>query len=238
MTPTANAAPAASSRSRAIRVGRWLRFRVGGVRPDDLVEVDKLGIHIVSRLRDASAESEASQHQDVLDDWVTARFTNPLSALLRQSNRNVRGNVLLNLVVVGGGFATSGIAVLATGTSNSDGSSPSAAVQQQFGSSWMPWVVFVIGLLVALAGGISQLFRPGYRGTQRLILAMQMREEGWAFAMRTGDYPIDDSEAFERFNTRVCSIHRRATEIVGLEPEPATSDPASSKPPDDIVHPS
>ena len=194
---------------------RWLaRLRSGfGVPRYELTEVEKLGNHIWERLSlDQGGQAKETAR---LKDWVTSRFTEPLRALLVQSSSNMRGHVLLSLIVIGGGFATSGIAV-AAGTGHK--------------SSATSWIVFSVGLVVALAGGISQIFRPGYRATQRDTLTRQLREEGWAFAMGTKDYALNDPQAFERFDERVSAIHRRAAEIIGLEPESGTRQTATAKP--------
>jgi len=192
-----------------------MRLRSGfGVPRQELAEVDELGQHIENRLHGLVEGSVTGPRRDAefnrLRDWVTGRFTYPLRTLLLQASRNTRGHVLLNLVVIGGGFATSGIAVAAGGGNRGSATS---------------WIVFSVGLVVALAGGVSQIFRPGYRATQRVTLAMELREEGWAFANSTKDYKGSLKVAFERFDERVSAIHRRAAQIVGLEPESRTRAP-------------
>ena len=125
---------------------RWLtRLRSGfGVPRYELTEVFDLGEHVLDRLMQGPPGSNfARMNSKQAHDWVAARFTYPLRTLLLQASRNTRGHVLLNLVVIGGGFATSGIAVAAgaghKGTTTS-------------------WIVFSVGLVVALAGGISRSF--------------------------------------------------------------------------------
>jgi SRSO17 transposase len=44
----------------------------------------------------------------------------------------------------------------------------------------MSWIVFSVGMVVAIAEGISQIFRPGHRAAQRTTLKIDLREEGWA----------------------------------------------------------
>src|SRR5260221_330665 len=105
--------PAVSASSQAPRMSsRFARLRSAfGVPRYSLDEVNALGQHILVRLyslpaRDAN-ETEALKRQR-LQDWVLENFTRSLRTLLLQSSRNGRGNVILNLVVIGGGFATSG----------------------------------------------------------------------------------------------------------------------------------
>jgi hypothetical protein len=186
---------------------RTARLRSGfGASQNELSEVDEIGNHILERLLRNLAQNSSDVPR--YTDWVTSRFAYPLRALLVKAGSNTRGYLFLNLIVIGGGFATSGIAV-AAGTGHK--------------SSTAAWIVFGVGLAVALAGGVSQILRPGFRATQRITLAMELREEGWAFAMCTKDYPEAEPQvAFERFEQRVSNIHRRAAQVIGLEPESRT----------------
>jgi Protein of unknown function (DUF4231) len=191
----------------------WSAF---GVPRSELDEVKSLGDHILLRLQRLpvldGSESRESQRQR-LQDWVNGSFTRPLRALLLQASRNERSHAILNLAVIVGGFATSGIAV--------------AAGSGHRGSN-TAWIVFSFGLVVALAGGISQLFRPGYRATQRVTLATELRDEGWAFANASKDYKGKDNlkgsknegnleKSFGLFDERVSAINRRSAEIRGFE---------------------
>ena len=159
-SPAPASGPRQPTRFEALR--RWFtRLRSGfGVPAYELQEVDNLGRHIWHRL--SSLTSITTLDDSQLADWVNGQFTYPLRNWLLQASRNTRGHVLLSLVVIGGGFATSGIAV-AAGTGHK--------------GSHTSWVVFSIGLVVALAGGVSQLFRPGYRATQRTTLAIESEKK-------------------------------------------------------------
>lgn len=209
-TPDPHAAEAGTpkqSKARGVspRFARlWSAF---GVPRSELDEVKSLGDHILLRLQrlpvlDGSESSESQRQR--LQDWVNGSFTRPLRALLLQASRNERSHAILNLAVIVGGFATSGIAV--------------AAGSGHRGSN-TAWIVFSFGLVVALAGGISQLFRPGYRATQRVTLATELRDEGWAFANASKDYKNKGNieKAFYLFDERVSAINRRSAEIRGFE---------------------
>lgn len=190
------------------RLARWRS--AFGVRRSELDEVNALGQHILLRLQFLPVrdkyETEGMKQQR-LRDWVLENFTRSLRTLLLQSSRNGRGNIILSIVVIAGGFATSGIAVAAGTGHRGTGTS---------------WIVFSVGLAVALAGGISQLFRPGYRATQRLTLARDLKEQGWAFVNANTDYKGDIEAAFDLFDQRVTAINRRSVELIGLEPESGT----------------
>jgi len=118
-----------------------------------------------------------------------------------QASRNSRGQVFLSMLVIGLGFATSGIAV-----AHGSGKISSAT----------SWTIFAFGLVVALAGGLNQLFRPGYRATETSALVIEMKEEGWAFANKKGRY-TKKTNSFQQFDDRVSAILRRAAEIKSLE---------------------
>ena len=142
------------------------------------------------------------------DIWVTHRFEAPLRTLRRQSYGNARVHVVVNMAVIAGGFATSGIAVAAG----------------KGGEHGLSWVVFAIGLLVALAGGVSQIFRPGQRSTGRALLAAEMLDEGWALYDRHGEYKQDMKAAdlFVLFDRRIASIRDRAFRLSVLEDQPTS----------------
>ncbi len=195
--------------------GRWRRVWhriVGGwgVPTYELQGVEQLGGHVLERL--SGLESHAGR--DVYHDWVASEFTYPLRALLWGSARNRRAHMLLNLLVVAGGFATSGIAVAAG--SGHRGSTTS-------------WIVFGIGLTLAVLGGANQLFRPGYRATERTSVAVELREEGWAFAMALGVYAGELTVAFDTFQERVSVLQRRIAKFGELESQGQGSGRSSAR---------
>ncbi len=119
--------------------------------------------------------------------------------------------MLLSLVVVAGGFATSGIA---------------AAAGHGARGSVTSWIIFGIGLVLALVGGANQLFRPSFRANERTSIALDMREEGWAFAMSAGDYePLlaEPAAAFSKFQDRVAEFQRHIVQVSILASEQAAS---------------
>jgi Protein of unknown function (DUF4231) len=168
-------------------------------------EVGALSAHVL-RVLENEAVQEPRGDTEHLRDWVTYRFAVPLEENLREASFNARVRTVINLVVIAGGFATSGIAV--------------AAGSGEPGSA-LSWIVFAIGLLVALAGGISQTFRPGQRASARKAFGEQLRREGWALVNEHGDYQTakrdPQQSRFELFDQRVSEIHLKATELVGVE---------------------
>ncbi|MEO8966661.1 MAG: DUF4231 domain-containing protein [Solirubrobacteraceae bacterium] len=196
---TADAKPARSSRT-----GRR-RWVADGVPSYELIEVQQLGELILRRI-----DADPAYGLAVYGPWVASRVTFPLRSLLLQASRNTRGAILLNLLVVAGGFATSGIAVATKAGGKS--------------SSLTSWVVFTIGLIIAMGGAITQFFRPAFRATERTSLAVELREEGWAFATASGAYTGAVTEALAAFQAKVSDVHRRAARVAALD---STTPPAA-----------
>jgi hypothetical protein len=163
----------------------------------ELQEVWQLSQLIRARL-DKMDGSASDRHRE----WVASRFRYPLRALLIVANRDATNHMAFTLMVVAGGFATSGIAVAAGAGKGSAGS----------------WVVFGIGLVVALAAATSQQLRFGLRSNERRSLAVALREEGWHFVNGSGDYGIADRPAFVLFEARVDEIHRSIGTVDVLDP--------------------
>jgi hypothetical protein len=187
----------------------WRRVMSGGyIRTYELREVEQLGALILARLN-----AEDTPAKDAHGPWVASRVVYPLRSLLIKSGYNSLAYLVASLIALGGGFATSGIAV-AAGASKGTASA---------------WVIFGIGLLVALAGGLSQRFRFGFRSSERLTLASALREESWHFVYRTGGYSDPIASAFQAFQAKVDELHRRIDQVTTLESQPDGSDAPSTK---------
>lgn len=76
------------------------------------------------------------------------------------------------------------------------------------GASRSRWAILVLGLLVALAAAINQVWRPGEKSVSRMRGANALRNEGWAFVHKRGRYRLlaDDREAFGLFVDEVFRI--------------------------------
>lgn len=179
------------------REGRRWSALFGKVQEFELIEVRQLSAEVLKRMKALQPDAV-----DMHEGWVAAEFRFPLRSLLIKAGHNSTFFVLLSMVVVAGGFATSGIAVAA----GADKGSLAA------------WIVFAVGLIVALAGGIAQTFRFGVRANARRTLALTLREEGWSFVYKEGDY-AKDKEALQKFRTRVTEIQRRVAEVASIDSE-------------------
>lgn len=154
----------------------------------------------VTRIEARLAESNGET--DTQRDWLAHNFRRQAHDLVDKAHGNSRAYVVVNLVVIGGGFATSGIALAARGTS--------------FNTSW---IVFGVGLLVALAGGLSQQFRFGFRSSERRTLVLAFLHEGWHFAMATGAYAGQHEKAWHLFVERIDALNNRAAAVASIESE-------------------
>jgi hypothetical protein len=173
------------------------RFHLSRVQPFELIEVRQVTAEVLDRMNKLQPDAE-SRHKA----WVAAEFQYPLRSLLIKAASNSTVFAFVSLVIIGGGFVTSGIAVAAGASKGS----PAA------------WVVFATGLIVAMAGGIAQLFRLGTRSNERRALAVTLREEGWNFAYAEGEY-TDPVDALQKFRGRVNEIQRRIADVASIESE-------------------
>lgn len=195
-----------TDREKRGRKRRPLSAYFGKVQKFELIEVEQLSDEVLKRMNKTQPDAD-ERHKA----WVAAEFRYPLRSLLIKAGHNSTYFALLSIVVVAGGFATSGIAV-----AGGAGEGSSAA-----------WVVFAIGLIVALAGGIAQIFRFGVRSNARRALALNLREEGWNFVYKEGDY-TNDADALRKFRARVNEIQRRIAEVASIDSEAQPAAPSGT----------
>lgn len=195
-----------TDRRKRRRKGRPLSALFGKVQKFELIEVEQLSDQVLKRMNEVQTGVD-----DKHKAWVAAEFRYPLRSLLIKAGHNSTFFVLLSMVVVAGGFATSGIAV---------------AGGAEKGSS-TAWVIFAIGLIVALAGGIAQIFRFGVRSNARRTLALSLREEGWNFVYKDGDY-AEDKEALHKFRARVTDIQRRIANVAKIDSDTQAGSPSGA----------
>ena len=183
---------------------RWLA-RFAQVQEFELIEVRQLGANVLGRMIELQ-EGADKRHEA----WVAAEFQYPLRSLLIKAALNSSLFLAISMVVVAGGFATSGITVAANASQG----------------SLAAWIVFSLGLLVALAGGLAQIFRFGVRSNARRSLAVLLKEEGWNFVYAEGEY-ADSSDALQKFRARVHELQRRVAEValIDADASPATPSP-------------
>lgn len=151
----------------------------------------------------AATNTSSAEGEDCRGNWLLYSFQRPLEDLIAKASQNALAYLVVNLVVIGGGFATSGVSLAAQG---GEGFDPS-------------WLVFGIGLFVALAGGLSQQFRFGFRSSERRTLVLAFFNEGWHFALSTGAYAVDKDSAWKLFGERIDKLNERAAAVESIESE-------------------
>jgi hypothetical protein len=134
----------------------------------------------------AATSTSGADGEDCRGNWLLYSFQIPLEDLIAKASQNA----FAYLVVIGGGFATSGVSLAAQG---GEGCDPS-------------WLVFGIGLFVALAGGLSQQFRFGFRSKRTTDPCPRILQRGLALC------PVD-RRLYRRQGQRMEAIwrtHRQA----------------------------
>jgi hypothetical protein len=176
---------------------RGLLARVGRVQKYETIEISQLSALVLGRMDEEEKGSGAKNKA-----WVESQFHYPLRSWLIKANWNSFTFVSLSLVLIAGGFATSGITAAA-------GASKGSATS---------WIIFVIGLLVAVVAGISQQFRFGVRANERRTLATTLRAEGWRYVYKVGDYAQAGASA--AFRAKVEELQTHAAQVAIIEGDP------------------
>ncbi|MCW2981104.1 MAG: hypothetical protein JWO14_2831 [Solirubrobacterales bacterium] len=180
--------------------------RLGRVQEFELIEIAQLSNLVLERMDKDDAAAPAGGNKA----WVASQFRYPLRSWLIKANWNSFTFLGLSLLVIGGGFATSGI------TAAAGASKGSAAA----------WIIFAIGLIVAVVGGISQQFRFGVRANQRRALAVSLRAQGWRYVFKAGDYAGDGASA--AFRAKVEELQNNAAQVGVIEGDTSAPSPPPS----------
>jgi hypothetical protein len=186
---------------------RGLLARLGRVQKYELIGISQLSDLVLAQMDEEEPDGGAKN-----EAWVASQFHYPLRSWLIKAKWNSVTFVGLSLVIVGGGFATSGI------TAAAGASKGSAAA----------WIIFAIGLLVALVGGVSQQFRFGVRADERRALANSLRAEGWSYVYKIGEYANSGASAAFRAKVEELQTHAAQVAIIEGNPTKAPTPPASS----------
>ena len=160
--------------------------------------------------RNRRAESQAEEivalilpklaAEGLLDDarrtFVASRFRDRMITHLGVAPRQNLAFGMLSLVSIAGGVAVSSLA-----TEDSD-------------------VVFWLGLVIAAATTLNQIWKFGPRAAVRFRSGNALRQEGWDYVMGRGRYkrkPPD--EAWDAFYDTVWQIERASDAMVEADPE-------------------
>jgi hypothetical protein len=143
--------------------------------------------------------------------FIELRFRRPLAVYAQRAPRYRFGFTALTVVAIGAGFATSGVAVASGNTSSAK------------------WIVFTLGLLVAIVNSVQQNWKPSQRSASEYQAAAALKTEGWNFVYKRGAYAAlsDDSSTWGVFVDAVNGILRAAATL----DEVSTTDPPPPPPP-------
>jgi len=182
-----------------IPTGNWFTRLVGHrtkAERDTEQEVEKLhGLLGGELTKDSEADKE----------FLEFRFRRRCASYLRLCRYNSVSNTLITLVIVAGGFATSGIAVATGGGRGSKAG----------------WLVFAIGIVVAVAGALAKLFNPETRALQLKAIVARMIAEAWDFVEYRGAYvPVaSQPRRFAHFRDTIESLNREADGLPDQAPK-------------------
>jgi hypothetical protein len=158
------------------------------------------------RRADSSSRKEAAELRKAIltkagsdpaaRSFIEHRFSEPLRDYRRRSVWQSWIYVVLNLLIAGGGFATSAIVAA--------------------GGDTQAWKVIIgaIGFMVGVLSVANQIGQPGRRNSAYAQAWYDLRTEGWKYVHGIGAYKTaDDGEAWETFTSRVLEIPREAQRI-------------------------
>jgi Protein of unknown function (DUF4231) len=179
--------------------GNWFTRLVGHrtkAERDTEQEVQQLFVHLGQQLNSASSADK---------DFLEFRFRRRAANYLRLGRYNSVSNTFITLLIVAGGFATSGIAVAAGGGRGSK----------------TGWIVFAIGIVVAVAGAIARLFNPETRALELKSIVAKMIAEAWDFIENAGVYAsaTSQTDSFPLFRETIESLNRQADGLPNQAPQ-------------------
>jgi hypothetical protein len=139
-----------------------------------------------------------------------------LAVYLQRAPRYQFRFTVLTVVAIGAGFATSGVAAASGNT------------------SWAKWVVFTLGLLVAVVNSVQQNWKPSQRSASEFKAAAALKNEGWNFVYKRAAYAAvtDDGATWGVFVDAVNGILQAAESLDEVStPDPPPTLPADGAPP-------
>ena len=165
---------------------RKLRFRLGA-RTEAGRQARELEGLILEKL-------PTDVRRDALERFVASRFRDRMQAHLSAGPLYGTVHTVLGVIAVAGGVATSTLAA---------------------GDEANSTLVIVVGLVVAAAGAMGQIFQYGKRSGVRFRAGNDLRHEGWDYVLGEGKYKnTSPTQAFERFYARIWEIEAPADATV------------------------
>lgn len=160
-------------------------------------EAEKLRDLILGRLPPSDRDPLARAHSD----FVQHRFRERFQRYAGQAPWYGTAFNALSLGSIVAALASSGL----------------AAAANSGNQTYVRWLVFAFGLLVAGLTGVNQLWRPAQRSTSRYRAANALRQEGWDFALGLGRYAGEDSKPAPE-NARVEETKAKRSNLLRVRP--------------------
>ena len=174
-------------------------------------EADCLLDQVVKKAEKRTGQSAAGAEptpSTELRCFLEHRFKEPLLKYGFRGPAYGRAFTYLSVSVVAAGFASSAI----------------SADQDTAGK--LRWLLFGLGVLVALFTAINQLWKPGMRSVGSYRAGNALRREGWDFVLDSGRYrAVKDkpNEAFDLFVDQIREIQSQVDAIDEIQAEISSS---------------
>lgn len=192
--PSADSTP-----TRRPRLFRWLY-------PRRRAEAEQLRKEISKKIRSSGDPALRAIGIERLDSFLFFRVEHPMFAHSWRGPSYGRAFTLLSVGAIAAGVASTAI------------SATEGAAED------LRWVLFTLGLVVAVFTAINQLWKPSQRSVGAYRAANRLRRGSWDYVLGRGAYRgLSEQQAFERFLDEVAEIHARVEAIDELEPEGAPS---------------
>jgi hypothetical protein len=174
-------------------------------------EADHLTRLILLRIVDREGSPESWKNISINDvrervppwqqEFVFHRFSSRIRWYAHRYPQLIRWHTVLALLVLAAGLGTSGITAL-------------NETRDESSTVWTVTVI-VLGVLVGIFTGLSQIWKPGQKSSSYYVGQNDLRQEGWDFVQRRGRYKDKDypDEAFELFVEAISLIERRALAV-------------------------
>jgi hypothetical protein len=157
--------------------------------------------------QDFKAMIEAVNISDLNKQFLRSRWLDQVLWMDRKSERAQKWYYILRLTAIAGGIIVP--ALVSLNLNNQ------AASTSTFIHSFIFWITFAIGLLVAITGTLEEFFHFGERWRHYRQAAEWLKIEGWRFFQLSGPYHqyISHADAFAGFTNRVEEILKHEVDI-------------------------
>ena len=153
--------------------------------------------------QDFKSMIEAIDVSDLNKQFLRSRWLDQVLWMDRRSERAQKWYYILRLTSITGGIIIPALVSL------------NLKSQAASTSTFIPWITFAIGLLVAITGTVEEFFHFGERWRHYRQAAEWLKIEGWRFFQLSGPYHqyTSHADAFADFTSRVEEILKHEVDI-------------------------